>query len=953
MMEFWMYYRVIRKHYRTVLIAVLVALVVGTIAAWPRYQEYVASATLTTSSPDANRYTLVLVTDRTQAAPGPDTARVIELIQSRTVAERVIQRLNLRTTPQDLRTRVKVTGGRDASPLLTLSVQDPNPAQAVRLANTYAEVAVAYNQEVNRREATLARQYIEDKTQQTQTELTQAENALDAFKQGHGIVSMPTQMTAAVQHYLDLVSQQRTAEVDQRELSARIADIRVRLTQFSPTRTDQQFTENPIQQKLHSDLVSLEVQLAIARATYTEEHPTVVALKQKIEVLKTAMAGEIQKVLATEFVQVNPVYDGLIKQLIDLETQQVAVQAQLQALSTIVPQEQKKMPAMNTIDREYTRLSRNVQVLETEYTSLEGRLNDFRIQEEAAIDRNPVYIVDTATAAQPTSPSRTMVRILVAAMLGLVGGIGLVVFQSQIDDTLKTAKDAERLLGVPVLTSVPKHNPPFDEAYRLLKTVLGLHATNGKTKAIMFTSSRPGSGTSTIVYHLARAVARGGKRVTVVDADLRRPMAHRLFGVASQVGVVDVLTGAVSLGDAVQAAKIENVRVLPAGQSPASFAELPDLFGTYTMTQMLDKLRRQTDVILIDSPPAVPFAESRALASVVDGVVLVLAAGQAPRGVELDTKRQLERAHARVLGVVVNKVDPESDDGYYFHEKYSNPNAGRNLTVPAAAAGIVLLVVLITGGAIAGIGFLLFKVTPIAFGLIFHGGRIVSAWLSHIAPIVASAAGRSTHVAAEGLGSGARAVASGTGSGALTAAGTVGQAIQAAMAGAGMLVAGIGTAVEMAGRAIHMVVSGVAGVGQAVFAGVGTGIQTLVNGIGAGAQAVIPAVGQAIQAGAAGAGMLVAGIGTGVEMVGRAIHMVVSGVAGVGQAVFAGVGTGIQALVNGIGAGAQAVIPAVGQAIQAGAAGAGTLVAGIGTGVEMVGRAIHMVVSGVAGAGQT
>ncbi|HKV45494.1 MAG TPA: polysaccharide biosynthesis tyrosine autokinase [bacterium] len=875
-MEFWTYYRVLHKHYRTVAIVVLIALVVGTILAWPRQAEYMASATLTTTPPDTNHF-LVLVSDQVHAAPGPDTARVIQLIQSRTAAERVIQRLNLKISPWELRGRLSVTGGRDPAPLLTLSVVDPNPAEAVRLANTYAEVAVAYNQEVNRREATLAREFIEGRLQDTQTRLTQAENAVDAFKRGHGIVSMPMQVNAEVQRFLDLVNQQHSSELTIREISARIADTRQRLGQFTPTKTDKQFTENPIMQKLHGDLVNLEIQLAVARATYTEEHPTVVALKQKIQILKEAMAGEIQKVVAAEFVQVNPLYEGLVRQLIDLETQREAARAQLQALTSVIPDEQKQLPVMTDIEREYTRLSRDVQVLDTAYQSLEARLNDFRIQEEAAIDRNPVYIVDTANAAAPTSSSRTLVRILVAGMLGLVGGIGLVVFQSQIDNTLRTAKDAERLLGVPVLGSVPKHNPPFDEAYRLLKTTLGLHGTNGKTKAIMFTSPRPGSGVSTVVFHLACAIARGGKRVTVIDTDVRRPAVARLFGVVNDAGLVDVLTGAVPLQDALRAAKIENVQVLPAGANRSALVELPELFGTYAMTQLLEKIKRQAEVILIDSPPAVTFAESRALAAVVDGVVLVLAAGQAPRGVELDAKRQLERAHARVLGTVVNKVAPEDDDNYYFYEKYFNPGAGKQTAVQVKAIGIVVLLILLGAGAVVGAGVVLFKTAPAAMGTIIHGGRMVIAWLRHIIPAAGSVPGHTVPAMLRALG------------------GIIGAAGSSIGAGAGAVIAGVERVAAAAGHivsaALRAFSAGVWRVNAGHLAKASMAGGAALTSPGAGAHRAIWTVGRAIHTGATGVG---AGAAALLSTLGCAGHIVISSVSRTAHTVFSAGTAGVQ-----------------------------------------------------------
>ena len=697
-MEFWTYYRVLRKRYRIMLVVVLAGLVLGTVVAWPWSQLYVASVSLTTSPPDESRYVLVLIRDQGQPLPDATKALAIDLIRSRTVAERVVQQLNLDRSPQALRSQLFVATRREGD-LISLVVRDRDPATAVLLANTYAEVAVAYNQEVNRREAGLARAFIERELEDTRLRLRRAENALDEFKNKHGLVSIGAQISAELGRFIDFVTQQRSAEVAERETSARITALRARLKQFAPTKTDQQVTENPIARSLKGDLVNLEVQLAIARSTYTDDHPNILALNRRIKALKDTLEREVEKVVTTEFVQVNPIHENLVRALIEAETTRVALQVKQAALASIIPAEKRKLPALNALSREFERLARQVQVFASAAVTLENRLNDFRIREQSAMNRNLIYIVDSATTAQPVKRARMIPRILLAGMLGLAGGVGLVLFLYYIDNTLKTAKEAERLLGLPVLSTIPQHNPPFDEAYRVLKTSLGLHTANRGPQAIMFTSAKPGSGTSTVVFHLAETIARGGKRVIVVDADLRHPVAHRLFGVngGGPYGLIDVLMGAAGADEALQNSALDGVRVLPAGTWAG---ELADLFASPSMTRMLEELKQRADVVLIDTPPVLPFAESRALAAVVDGVVFVVAAGRALRGVEEETKRQLERAGARLLGTVVNRVIPEHDDSYYFYEKYnSRPTKTKAKTIPAAATATFLIAFILLVGA--------------------------------------------------------------------------------------------------------------------------------------------------------------------------------------------------------------------------------------------------------------
>lgn len=687
-MEFWTYYRLLRSRVRTIAVVAAVVLVIGIVAALPRHQEYVATVTLTTSPPDESRFVLVLVTDLAQPRPDATRALAIELIRSRTVAERVAQRLNLNMSPGELRSRLRI--GRGEGDLINLSIRDADASRAVLIANTYAEVAVAYNQEVNRREVGLAREFIERELQDTQIRLTRAENALDDFKRQQGIVSLNTQINDEVGRYLNLISQQRAAKMEQREMGARIDALRSRLNEFEPTKTDQQITENPVAQRLRGELINLEVQLAIARTTLTDQHPTVITLTQRIGALKVLLEKEIKQVVSSEFVQVNPIYENLVRSLVELETQRIAGQSKIAALGTVITGEQKRLPQLTAIEREFARLSREVQVLEASYTSLQGRLNDIRIREQAAMNRNLVYIVDLATGAASTTDNRTLYRIVMASMLGLAGGVGMVLFQHYIDTTLKSAKEAEGLLRLPVLAIIPRHDPPFEEAYRLLKTNLGLHVANGDARVLMFTSARAGSGTSTVVFNLAQSIARGGKRVVVVDTDLRHPIEHKLFGVEPEFGLEDVLGGVAELRQALKPTAIANVSLLPAR---VTAAELADLFASPAMTRLLEDLRRQADVILLDAPPAVPFAEVRALASLVNGVVFVIPAGQVPREVVEEVKRQLERSHARLAGVVINKSAPEWNDGYQDYERYMRRKSDQKV-MPTTAA-IVLVVALI------------------------------------------------------------------------------------------------------------------------------------------------------------------------------------------------------------------------------------------------------------------
>jgi len=212
--------------------------------------------------------------------------------------------------------------------------------------------------------------------------------------------------------------------------------------------------------------------------------------------------------------------------------------------------------------------------------------------------------------------------------------------------------------------------------------------------AIVITSAKPRGGTSTVVVNLARAFARAGRRTIVVDTDLWRPTQHVRFGVGNDRGLIDVLKGTVSTQDALVKTDTPNLWLLPSGTSTA---EAGGLLSSQAMQRLLGDLKHAGDVILLDAPPAGAFSDVLAMAPLASGVLLILDAGQAPRGVEKQIKVQLERLGAKVLGVVLTKVRPDLVDSYYYQRFYKSVSR-RRLSAAATAAAVLILA--------AGIGIL-------------------------------------------------------------------------------------------------------------------------------------------------------------------------------------------------------------------------------------------------------
>jgi len=228
------------------------------------------------------------------------------------------------------------------------------------------------------------------------------------------------------------------------------------------------------------------------------------------------------------------------------------------------------------------------------------------------------------------------------------------------------------------LITLEQPKSPIAEAYRTLRTNVQFTAVDGETKTILVTSAGPNEGKSATTANLAVSLAQAGKSVLIVDADLRNPTQHRLFGLSNSQGLSTALALDRPLADLWQeviseGVLLEGLKVLTAGPIPPNPAEL---LGSKRMRRFLADLRTGFDTVLIDSPPAVAVADASILAQAVDGVILVLASGEVSRDFASRAKEQLDKVNAKILGTVLNKVDVKTKDYYYYYYYHGERHRG-------------------------------------------------------------------------------------------------------------------------------------------------------------------------------------------------------------------------------------------------------------------------------------
>lgn len=297
----------------------------------------------------------------------------------------------------------------------------------------------------------------------------------------------------------------------------------------------------------------------------------------------------------------------------------------------------------------------------------------------AAIDntrefRRANIVSVVSSASLPTSPSspRLLVNLALALVVGAFAGVGLAFLIENLDSTLHSTSQIETLTGLTLLGKIPPSSKkqryvwdqdlsPHSEAFRRLRTRI-LTAYEGQGwRTLLFTSGQPGEGKSTIVSNLAFVLAQSRYRVVVVDADMRLPRIHDIFGLENTRGLSDVLQGNCELSAALQKTRHNGVWVVPSGVP----REHPDvLLNSPAMGQVLQQLADKVDFVLLDTPAFIAVSDTSVLVPLADAVIMVVARAQAQKGIVHSTCEQLAGLHANVIGVVVNKAEEDASGGY-------------------------------------------------------------------------------------------------------------------------------------------------------------------------------------------------------------------------------------------------------------------------------------------------
>ncbi|MBC7328861.1 polysaccharide biosynthesis tyrosine autokinase [bacterium] len=571
------------------------------------------------------------------------------------------------------------------SEIILIKANSTSPEKAMWIVNGIAHALVYKNQEEGRKEAVATRKFIEEQLYGDTKEgkkglyqrLLEAEKKLREFKEKEGIFSLEEDTKKKVERLANLQSDLEQTEASINTYKASVDYLKEQLKKEGETRlASWTLGESPTLIALRQQLVELEVKLLGLQQKYADNHPEVIATKKQIEEINGRIEREAQKTTLQENVQPNPLRDNLLMAQVDL----LKAEAKREALRRLVSELESELSRLPEKEMQFVNLQRDVQVAETLYTTLQQRLQEARIAEATTFGN--VTAEEMATLPKyPIYPKKGL-----NYALGFILALSLAVLSGALaeyfDDAIKSPADLERRCRLTPLAIIPRfennatrlvilesHRSHASEAFRTLRSSLKFAGLGKPLKAILITSPEPSEGKSTVSANLAVAFAQAGQKTLILDADLRRPRVHEIFGLDREVGLTNLLVGEADTEEAVKPTEIDNLYAITCGPIPPNPAELLE---SERMREVLEELKQKFDIVIIDSPLVMGMADAVILSSICDGALIVARYNSTSRSALNQARKMLENVKANILGAVLNEMDVRRAryGGYYYYYYY-------------------------------------------------------------------------------------------------------------------------------------------------------------------------------------------------------------------------------------------------------------------------------------------
>jgi polysaccharide biosynthesis transport protein len=566
--------------------------------------------------------------------------------------------------------RIKVTPIRN-SRLVDIGFEAKDPALSAKIANSLARAYIDLNLETKLRATQDAMVWLNSRIEEERKKVEQAEQALLRYKQEHNIITDFSKDTESITAQKLAVLNSQVIDAEMKRVEAETRYKQAAAMEKTPEMLDS--IPEVMNNQLVGQIKSMEVELFKRRSElskkYGANHPQIVAIKNELETLQARKAEQVLRVI-------NSLYNDY-----------KVAQAREQSLKKALNEQKGESFSLNQKAINYTVLKREAESTKEMYDLVIKRFKETSMTEN--IRTGNIRVVDAAEIPKsPVKPKKAQ-NVLLGLIVGLALGVGLAFFLEYLDNTVKTPDDIRERLKLPYLGPVPAiafteegnpgHKPEEDlitiaspkstasESYRGIRTSLFFSAADNAPRAILVTSAAPSEGKTITAANIAITMAQAGNRLLLIDCDMRRPKLHRLFNVPRDRGLSNILVGTCGVDEAIIHSTIPGIDIIVSGPVPPNPSEM---LGSQNMTDFLETVRGRYDRIVLDSPPITAVTDAVILSRLVDGVLLVIRAGETHREIVKNGIGLLQAANARILGAILNGVTMGRDSYYYYQYYY-------------------------------------------------------------------------------------------------------------------------------------------------------------------------------------------------------------------------------------------------------------------------------------------
>ncbi len=600
--------------------------------------------------------------------------------------------------------QLKVTSVKGTD-ILEITFQDPSKELAQDVVEKIMDVYIRDDRENQRREAKAARNFVSQELPRIEGEVKQAENELRLFKEQYDIVDLPTESVKSVETITNLNKEITSASAQLAAETSRLAGLKNLFGGKDAQATIQSglVSESPGLQKSLKELQEIEAKIAIEKTRFSDDDPSILGLKEKrqalVEILQKRFSQSLvgDKQFQGKVVEMQPagLQGNLIADFAKSEAQRTSLQKQISALVYVVDAYKKRMSALPKLEQQQNALGRKLETTRSNYKTLLSKLQEIEIAENQTLGNSRIQ-THAELPQEAISPKKAQ-NIAIGGFLGLFLGAATAFMLDAADKRIKTAEEAKALLpGYTVLGQIPifagqKQLPKIGksgripgllvltgsggieaESFRMLQTNLQFLNADDSLRALVVSSSQAGEGKSTIAANLALAVAELGKRVLLVDADMRKPSQHMIWRQGNYEGLSNVLTGQCNE----QTATVEvhpNVFLMTAGVIPPNPVVLID---SVQMSDLIERWSNSYDLVIVDAPPLTVAADAAMLGSQVAGLLFVLRPNVADKESVQYASEIIAQSKLKVLGMVLNGVNLDKQHRYNSYYYASNKDDG-------------------------------------------------------------------------------------------------------------------------------------------------------------------------------------------------------------------------------------------------------------------------------------